>query len=235
MLFRIGMENENEGYRSLAWALEHPGCFAYGADADQALAALPPILLEYAEWIGRHEAAWLDPHDPELLVEETFQDYDINDDFEIVDKGSYAVEPFFQYDWKPLTADDLETGLKILAWSRTDLLDLLLSLTPEQWSFQGEGERWDVAGIVRHIGGAEWWYLDRLGLAFPKEEVPGEPLERLEKVRAFLLGVLPTLQESRQVTGMDGEIWSPRKVLRRTAWHERDHIHHIRKVLGLTV
>jgi len=31
---------------------------------------------------------------------------------------------------------------------------------------------------------------------------------------------------------MEGEIWSPRKALRRAVWHERDHTEHIRKILG---
>ena len=143
------------------------------------------------------------------------------------------MEPFFQFEWKPLTTPDLETALKLLEWSREDLLDLLGKLSPEQWAFKGEGERWDVAGIVNHIGGAEWWYLDRLGLAFPRAEVPKEPRQRLEKTRSHLLACLPTLLEKKQVLGVDGELWSPRKVVRRAAWHERDHCEHIRKVLGL--
>ena len=36
----MGVENNIEG-RSLAWALEHPGCFAYGPDGEAALEALP--------------------------------------------------------------------------------------------------------------------------------------------------------------------------------------------------
>jgi predicted RNase H-like HicB family nuclease len=233
MFFRVGIENNNEGYRSIAWALEHPGCYSYGPDPDQALDNLLVAIQEYAAWIELHEPAWFDPQEPELILEETFNDYDVTADLDIVEKGEYVVEPFFQYDWKPITASDLETGLKVLAWSRQDLLSLLHSLTPEQWAFKGKGERWDIAGIVKHIGGAEWWYLDRLGLAFPKEEVPKEPLKRIEKVRARMLEVLPDLQEVKQVVGLEGELWSPRKVLRRAAWHERDHTDHIRKVLGI--
>ena len=233
MIFRVAIENNNEGYRSIAWALEHPGCYAYGGDADQALENLPDAIRKYARWIEEHETPWLDPHDPELIVEETFNDYDITPEFDIVEKGEYTVEPFFQYEWKPIDAEEMEAALKLLDWSRQDLLTLLEGLTPEQWSFKGEGERWDVSGIVKHVGGAEWWYLDRLGLAFPREEVPAEPLERLERVRKLMLAVLPGLVDIKQVDGLDGELWSPRKVLRRTCWHERDHTDHIRKVLGL--
>jgi hypothetical protein len=92
------------------------------------------------------------------------------------------------------------------------------------------GERWSIDGILRHVGGAEWWYMDRLGLAIPREQVPDEPFERLEKVRAHLISVLPRLIGSAQVVGINGEIWSPRKLLRRAVWHERDHKAHIEKL-----
>ena len=55
MLFRVGIENNNEGYRSIAWALEHPGCYAYGDDADEALENLSTAIREYSHWIEEHE------------------------------------------------------------------------------------------------------------------------------------------------------------------------------------
>jgi hypothetical protein len=92
-------------------------------------------------------------------------------------------------------------------------------------------ERWSIAGILNHIGGAEWWYLDRLGLAFSRAEVPESPFDRLPKVRERLLEILPGLAGVKQVVGVAGEFWSPRKLLRRAIWHEYDHMDHIRKLL----
>jgi hypothetical protein len=43
--------------------------------------------------------------------------------------------------------------------------------------------------------------------------------------------LLPTFVELRQVAGIDGEFWSPRKLLRRAVWHERDHTEHIGKLI----
>ena len=231
MIFRVGMENNNEGFRSIAWALEHPGCFAYGQESDRALESLAASIHEYHDWIAGHEPPWFEAQDPELILEETFTDFEINATFDVVAKGEYAVEPFFQYEWKPLGDEEIGHGLKLLAWGREELLQLLTRLNPEQWKLRKEGERWDIAGIVNHVGGAEWWYLDRLGLAFPRAEVPPEPLERLEKVRQLFNSCLPQLVKVNQVVGIDGELWSPRKVLRRAAWHERDHFAHIRKLL----
>jgi len=232
MKFRIGIENNNEGSRSIAWVLEHPGCYAYGRNEQDALANSAQAIREYAKWIGRHETSWL-PTDTEIEthVEQIWTDYDVDKNFDRVDKDGYAVEPFFEHDWKPLTATDIERALKLLAWSHADLLAVLEKLTPEQWAVKKEGERWDIAGIVRHIGGAEWWYLERLGRAFPQAELPKAPLERIGKVRSLMNEVLPALKDVEQVVGLEGELWSPRKVLRRALWHERDHTEHIQKLI----
>ncbi len=233
MKFRIGIENNNEGFRSIAWILEHPGCYAYGGNEREARANSINAIREYVKWIGKHETSWLPPDmDIEIHIEQTWTDYDIDKNYDRIEKDGYTVDPFFEHDWKPLTATDIEErGLKLLAWSHADLLDVLEKLTPEQWTTKKEGERWDIAGIVNHIGGAEWWYLDRLGLAFPRAEVPKAPLERIKKVRSLMNEVLPTLKDVNQVVGVDGELWSPRKVLRRALWHERDHTEHIRKLI----
>jgi len=232
MKFRVGIENNNEGIRSIAWVLNHPGCFAYGGDEQESLANAFVAIREYARWLDEHEKTWIPVDvDIEPHVEQVWTDYTINEEFDRVEKDGYDVEPFFEHDWKPLTGTDIERGLKLLAWSHADLLAVLEKLTPEQWAFKKEGERWDIAGIVNHIGGAEWWYLDRLGLAFPRAEVPKDPLERIQKVRNLMNEALPTLKAVNRVAGVDGELWSPRKVLRRALWHERDHTEHIRKLL----
>ncbi len=232
MIFRVGIENNNEGFRSIAWALEHPGCFTYGADGDAALVALPEAIRTYATWIEKREPSWVDVSKIELQVEDTWTDYNIDETYDRNPKSDYyMVDAWFQHDWKPLTALDIQRGLKLLAWSRSDLSDLLDTLTPAKWAYKPDNERWDIAGIVKHIGGAECWYLDRLALALPREQIPDEPFARLKVSRARLNEVLPTLEGSKQVVGVDGEFWSPRKILRRALWHEWDHIEHIRKLL----
>jgi predicted RNase H-like HicB family nuclease len=232
MKFRVGIENNNEGIRSIAWMLECPGCYAYGENEQEAFANSKKALREYDEWINQHEPSWISLSQPyEIHAEQVWTDYTINEDFDRTEKDGYDVEAFFEYDWKPLTTTDIERGLKLLAWSHAELLDVIEKLTPEQWAYKKEGERRDIAGIVRHVGDAEWWYWDRLGMAFPREEVPKKPMERLQKARDLTNDRLPKVKDSQQVVGVRGEFWSPRKVLRRTVWHERDHTEHIRKLL----
>jgi hypothetical protein len=132
-----------------------------------------------------------------------------------------------------LTGVEIERGLKMLSWTRADLVKLLGGLGEEKCNATYMGERWSINGVLGHMGGAEWWYMDRLGLAFPRAEVPEAPLERIEKVRKHFRSVLSRLEGVKTVLGVEGEFWSPRKILRRALWHERDHTEHIRKLIAM--
>jgi hypothetical protein len=231
MEFNIGMENDIEG-RSLAWVLDHPGCFAYGAEAQTAMAAVPAAIREYAAWIERHSLErWLEPGEIKIEMVDTWQVYCLDEQFGRIESSDHSINAWFLHDWKPLTVDKVTLGLKLLAWSRADLLETVKDLSPENLDKEYTGERWNIAGILNHVGGAEWWYLDRLGLAPPQEQVPKIPFDRLEFIRFHLNETIPTLIGSHQVIGVDGEFWSPRKLLRRAVWHERDHTTHIRQLL----
>jgi hypothetical protein len=229
-MFRIGLENNTEG-RSQAWVLGHPGCFSYGVDGAAALEAVPKAIKDYRTWIAKHSSEnWLPGSNTEYKLDETWECYSINDDYELVQDG-YEVNAWFRHDWTPLNEEDIRRGLLLLSWGREELLHIIRHLIGEVLERTYPNERWSIAGILKHIGGAEWWYLDRLGLAFPRDEVPEQPLERLDKVRERLIEVLPGTAGSKQVVGVSGEFWSPRKLLRRAVWHEYDHIAHIRKLL----
>lgn len=233
MIFRIGIENNIDRY--IAWSLDHPGCYAYGKSSREAERNFPQGVREYTAWIARHEEPWLDDV-IEVVVEETFDAYLIDASFQRVERGNdtYMVESFFLHDWKPLLPHEIERALKLLAWSRADLLRLVEGLSAEKLAETYPDERWPIAGILRHISGAEWWYQDRLGYALPEheEQVLPDPLTRLRAVREYFTSLLPRLDGVHKVVGIDGEIWSPRKMLRRAVWHERDHTEHIRKLLS---
>lgn len=234
MIFQVGIENGNEG-RSIAWALEHPGCFAYGLNGSAATLNLESALLKYSTWIMHHELKpWLNVAENEMdfAINGTWEVYYIDDNDDKVSEidNGYAIDSFFPYDWKSLTSDEISHGLEMLQWSRDDLLNAVQGLSQEKLNATHQGERWNINGILGHVGGAEWWYLSRLGLAFPREQVPEEPLPRLNLVRQHFRSALRKLEGVKQVIGVDGEFWSPRKLLRRALWHERDHTEHIAKL-----
>jgi uncharacterized damage-inducible protein DinB len=234
MKILIGLENNIEG-RSLAWALELPGCFAYGPDGPGAIIAMGQAVPAYAAWIAMHtEAPWFNPPNIDIRLVETFQDFFVDEAlnrFEEDSPGVKRVNAWFFHDWKPLTAEEVERALQMLSWSRTDLLALTAGLTSAQLDQPRPGERWSIRGILGHVANAEWRYLDRLNLAeCAREQLPADVHERLSTQRARLEAVLPSLVGVEQVIGRQGELWSPRKLVRRALWHEIDHIRHI---LGL--
>jgi uncharacterized damage-inducible protein DinB len=235
MIFRVGIENGNE-HRSIAWMVEHPGCFAYGQDQGQALQAAPAAIQEYTAWMASHTVEpWLEAEPIQIQVEDGWDVYGMNEEYEVRplgEPGAYSINAWFRSDWKPLSEEDVRRGLQLLDWSREDLLKTIAGLGQAELDQHTSGERWSIAGILGHIGGAEWWYLDRLGLAFPRSDVPRDPFERMDVVRSLLKRTLPELVETVKVLGTNAELWSYRKLLRRAVWHERDHTAHIAKLLA---
>jgi hypothetical protein len=233
MIIRIGLENNFE-HRSLAWALELPGCFAFGADGSEALAAMPRAVIGYKAWLESHTSeSWIaDLGNFDIRLVETFEDYTIDQDFEIAQEG-YEVDAFFRHDWKPLRKIDIQRGLLLLKWSRVDLMELVGAIPQERFDMLLPGEKWSIHGILGHIARSEFWYLSNLDLASGRrEDLPKDVFEQLQHVRSLLDAALPELENSTLVCGHRGEFWSPRKILRLAVWHELDHTNHILKLLS---
>lgn len=232
MLYEIGIENGNEG-RSIAWVHGRPGCFAYGKDARTALKAAPNAIRAYIAWVGAHtKNSWFTSTDIETKVVDTWEVYHIDRKYAPVEPGGgYACEAWFRFDWKPLQTIEIDQGLQMLEWSHEDLLKMVDGLGDDALDCRFLGERWSIREILAHVGSADWWYMDRLGMAFSRDKVPDEAFERLGEVRDYVKGVVATLADIDKVVGVDGEFWSPRKLLRRALWHERDHTEHVRKLI----
>jgi hypothetical protein len=227
---RIGLENGIEG-RSLAWALDMPGCFAYGQDGAEALLRIPQAVITYREWIATHAATpWLqDLGDFDVALTEIFDCFRVKKD-----NKDYEVNAWFNDDQRVLSAIEVERGLAMLDWSKTELESLLQSLTLAQMEQKFPGERWNIKGVALHIAGANWWYLDRLGMAnLDLTSASKAPMERIAQVQSLLHQAFATLVNKPQVVTVDEENWSPRKVLRRAIWHMRDHYFHIERLLTL--
>jgi uncharacterized damage-inducible protein DinB len=233
MIIRIGLENNFE-HRSLAWALDLPGCFVYGGSGSEALAGMPRAVLGYKAWLESHTSeSWIaDLGDFDIRLVETFEDYTIDGDFELAGSG-YEVDAFFRHDWKPLKKTDIERGVQLLKWTRVDLMELVSAIPSDRFDLLLPGEKWSIRGVLGHMARSEFWYLSRLDLASGRrEDMPSDVFESLLFVRAQLDAILPTLEDSSLVTGKSGEFWSPQKLLRVAVWHELDHTNHILKLLS---
>lgn len=231
MKLSIGLENGFEG-RSIAWALDYPGCFSYGKDGSEAIVGIPQGLLSYKAWMDSHTTdSWLkDLADIEVRLVETWQFYEVDENYNPVEHGS-GVNAWFRQDWKPLTALEARRGVDLLGWGREDLLALLAVIPPQKLDEPMPGERWTRRGILAHVATIQWWLVDRLGKAsLSRAQLPKDPFERLQITSKMMDQAINELAGEELVLGKEGEFWSPRKMLRRAAWHVRDHIEHIRKL-----
>ncbi len=232
MHIRIGIENNIES-RSLAWALDYPGCFAYGSDESEACIQLPRALLYYEHWINNHtDDPWLNFNDFDLRIVEKYDVFSIDSAFNKTPSGTgYEVNAWFLDDWRPLTNEEIHRGLQVFQWQRDELLAGLTTLEPEVLSKEYPGQRWNIIGIAKHVANAELWYLQRLNLvSISHRELSENYLLRLEQTRRLIGELFPTFSEKATVKGIEGEFWSYRKILRRTLWHQRDHIEHIKEL-----
>ena len=225
--YRVAVE-DIERNRWIAWLLDLPACFSSAQTESDAIARAPGCIEAYHSWLAFHDDSLPTPGGPfETQVVETFRSFASHD------RPEYVVNAFFEDDRRPLGYWDAEAGLRLFQWTREDLLAVLQLATQEQLDSPLHGEiGGSVAGVLKHIAGAENWYLDQLNLALGREQLPEDPLSMLEVVRANMRTRLVELVgDERIFQGDGGELWSARKVLRRALWHERAHTQHVRRLL----
>jgi|SRR3990172_1133146 len=212
----------------IAWALNLPACFSSATTATDAVSLAPQKITEYFSWLLRHNNSLLPVVKESIEVEvvETFQSFASSEDPE------YIVNAFFDDDRRPLGYWDVEIGLNLLSWTRQDLLGVIQSITQEQLKKEISGEiRGSINGILNHIAIAENWYFDQLDYGLKREKLSDDPLDKITTVRANTQEQLVKLIDDKRITKNCDELWSARKIMRRTLWHELDHVQQIERLI----
>lgn len=212
----------------IVWMLDLPACFSSARTEKGALERAPDRIAQYYSWITDHDPSMSVPDRPlEIDVVETFHSFPCPED------SDYLVNAFFEDDRRPLTVWDVDVALRLFNWTRQDLHSVLGSARPDQLLATIDNEVHKlILGIVGHIAHAENWYFNHLDLGLEPSELPEDLLERLEAVRENTRSQLVELIGVDTIEENCGEHWSPRKVIRRALWHERDHTQHITKRLS---
>jgi uncharacterized damage-inducible protein DinB/predicted RNase H-like HicB family nuclease len=211
----------------IAWALDLPGCYSSARTMEAAIANASKRVGEYFAWLTKYDHTCHVIVEPmEIKIVETFQSRASREDPE------YLVNAFFDDDRRPLGYWEVEIALRLLDWTRQDLLSLLHSIPSEQLTRIIPGEvRGSIAGILNHIAIAENWYFGQLGLG--TADLPDSPFEKMDTVRDHTRDQLVKLVGNEQILQHCDELWSGRKIVRRALWHERDHTQHIQQLLSV--
>jgi len=222
MRYRLAVE-DIEPNHYVAWVLDLPGCFSSGLTKDEVITKAPTIITEYYEWLQTHDTGLPVLNEPvEIEVVEQFEAFVSDED------PDYVVNAFFEDDKRALSYWDVEVMLRLLTWSRQDLLKIIESLDLGLASETIE----EVNEILAHIAGAENWYFGHFNLGIEGASLPDNSLERLSMVRENTRMRLIEVVGDAQVVVCSGEVWSARKIGRRTLWHERDHTRQIAQLLA---
>ena len=225
MLYQLGTE-DIEPNHWVAWVFELPGCYSKASNREDAVANAPLRIAEYFEWLSSHNYKAPRVAEPiEVEVSESFNSF--------ISEGDYIVNAFFKDDLRLLSQDKIEHALRLLEYTRSDLLQVVQQMSSDQLDKPIRGEvQGTIRGILNHVAWAEWWYFDRLNLAFKEEQMPDDVMKMLEKVRTHTRRQLSQLAGNTTITECIGERWSARKVVRRTLWHERAHTQQIIRYLN---
>ena len=208
----IGLEEGPSG-AFLVHSLTPPGCVAGGASREAALSAFEEELGPWLDDLAALGEA-LPPPEEELQV--TVDEW-VRTDSEVAAGESTAC---FDADRVPLAPAEIEAGLHRLGDLRGLLLQRVRRLPDAELDREFSGG-WTVRRALEELARAQWWTLSRLG-ASPLAEVPGRTLARLDTSMALVVQQFTTLvpRAPGRELEMDGELWTPRKVLRRLLWLE---------------
>lgn len=208
--FSVGLEQGADGGFA-AHVLSLPGCVAVGSDSGAAMAALPPLL---SAWLHFMQAASepAPPADAELDI--------VVDEWVMTDARVTAGETtaFFAADKPPLEEAEIRRLLSRLAELRGTLLAGVRRLPDDV--LDGGSDPVTLRRVLEELARGQWWLLTRLG-ASPMGEAPDRTSGRLDAALALVTETFGRLPEpgSRRLD-IEGEDWTPRKVMRRLLWLE---------------
>ena len=217
-----------------AFAPEYPGCWVFGKTEKSALQKVRIAIIEWIDWQKSHGESVPDiSSNAEAEVTEM-----LRVDYNPVEAGK--PEPLFWSEVAPITKRDISKTIRLMNFSRSDLLATVTGLTDDCLDWEPPGKPRTIRNCLMHIANVEMWYITRLNIKVP-EEFPETPIELLDYSREIVFERLQNFPE-RKIKGVFQprkykspvcNLWTARKVLRRLVDHERLHTKYIKKVLDL--
>ena len=212
MRIAVGLEEGADG-GMMAYALDLPGCAAFGGSPREALAAFERVLAGWLRFLAATGEA-VPPPDAEI---ELAVDEWLLTEARVLEGETTAL---FAAELGPLGQEEAERGVRRLGGLRARLLSRVRRRPEALLDAETPGGM-TARQVMEELARAQWWMLSRLG-ATPMAEVPAQTLAQLDTAMALVVDRLTSLPEGARALRLelDGEEWTPRKVLRRLLWLE---------------
>ena len=227
MLIRVGLEY-GVGGGILAWALDFPGCFAYGQADAEVMLNFARNLLAYEAWINLHaDQAWFKLINLDFRIVEVFKPENSSRL-----EGSSKPAAFFEDDFRALTQDEVQHALEVYSWQREELLAGLEFLPEEAYDRAEQRTGKTIPVMVSQIAQDCYDILAALKLPLPPFPTKNEAFAQLDFTTELVRGTLPAWAGVEAICEDSGEMWSPRKAIRHMLWRQRVGIEQIKASVG---
>jgi hypothetical protein len=149
-------------------------------------------------------------------------------------------EPLFWSETLHVTRKDIMRTVRLMQYSREDLLRIVNDLSSELLNWAPSREPRTIKNSLRHIAYVEPWYVSRLNIDF-QFEYPRDTFKMLDSTRSAVFDILQKLP-SEKMRGIyqptkdpspTCNLWTARKMLRRLVDHERLHAKYIQRILQM--
>jgi predicted RNase H-like HicB family nuclease len=208
-----------------------PGCWVFGRTPERALEKVRAAVSDWVAWLANHgEKVSVGPEFELEVVEKMSVNYDP------VRAGK--PEPLFWSEVLPITKKDVARTLRLMKYSREDLLNVVHGLTNDCLDWSPSNEPRTIRNCLRHIACVEPWYITRLNVDLQCGH-PRKVFALLDSTRQAVANYLESFprekmrgvfQPTRDTSPLCN-LWTARKVLRRLVDHERLHTRYIERVL----
>jgi hypothetical protein len=200
------------------WIEGFPGAYARGVTANEVERSAPRAFSEYLLWLR------LNGEDiPDGLSGLTSADFTPKIEHILTDSAAAACDArhCMESDLGPFERADFERCLRLLRYSRTDLVDAAGAIPPHEWDTAPPGAQSIRSALSRH-GHMEISMLSRLGIE-PTIRTHPDPVTSLARIRATFESAVCDLFDRGDCSSKrsDESAWPLPKVLRMAIWHEQ--------------
>jgi len=227
VLIRVGLEY-GVGGGSLAWALDFPGCFAYGQADAEVMLNFARNLLAYEAWINLHaDQAWFNLINLDFRIVEVFKPENAS----CMARSSQPVA-FFEDDRRALRQDEVQHALAVYSWQREELLAGLEFLPEAAYARAEQRTGKTIPAMVSQVAQDCYDIMAAVKLPLPPFPTKSEALAQLDFTTELVRETLPAWVGVEAIYEVDRELWSPRKAMRHLLWRQREGIEEIKTFAG---